>query len=459
MLTKQHLLIILINYLGMFTDLFLYGLIVPVIPFILRDRLDIPQSRVQFWTSFLLASFAGANVLFSLPSGIISDRSSSRQWPFLAGLAALFFATALFSVAQSIVWLVVARMLQGMAAAVVWTVGMALLMDTVGSENLGEAIGTVFSIISVGELLAPVVGGVAYERFGSTAVFGVGFFLIAVDLVMRILLVEKKTAAEYAPLENCSSTSSLTDEESATEQTPLVGKHDALEDWKIPPNQPTWVQTFPIVYCLRNPRLLVAMVFSLVQAIVIGVYDATLPIETQELYNFNSLQAGLLFAPLVFPNLVLGPIMGKAVDRYGTKPAAVMGMACLAVALNLLRIPQAGSTSTKQYEIVKLCVILAVNSFGLSIVSAPGVVEQSNVIKYYHLANKDFFGEQGPYAQLYAINSMFFCAGLAVGPMVAGVLRENYGYGNMNSVIAGLCLVVSILSYFYIGDKSIPRDE
>jgi len=444
----------------MFTDLFLYGLVVPVIPFIIRDRFDIPQSRVQFWTSFLLASYAGANVLFSLPSGIISDRSSSRQWPFLGGLAALFFGTALFSVAQSMLWLVMARVLQGMAAAVVWTVGMALLMDTVGSENLGGAIGTVFSFITVGELLAPVVGGVAYSRFGSAAVFGVGFALIAIDLVMRILLIEKKTAAKYGPLDDCASPPSLTDEEAVTEQTPLVVKNDNLEDWKIPPNQPAWVQTFPIVYCLRNPRLLVAMVFSFIQAIVIGVYDATLPIEAQELYKFDSLQAGLLFAPLLLPNLIFGPIMGKAVDRYGTKLSAVIGMAYLAVSLNLLRIPQTQSpSSTGQHEIIKMCVILALNSIGLSIISAPGVVEQSNVIKYYHLANKDFFGEQGPYAQMYAINSMFFCAGLAVGPMIAGVLREKYGYGNMNSAIAGLCLVVSILSYFYIGDKAKPRDD
>ena len=432
-----------------------------MIPFILRDRLDIPQSQVQFWTSFLLASFAGASVLFCLPSGIISDRSSSRQWPFLAGLIALFSATALFSVAQSILWLVVARILQGMAAAVVWTVGMALLMDTVGSENLGEALGTVFSITSVGELIAPVVGGVAYERFGSNAVFGVGFLLIAIDLVMRIFLIEKKTAAEYGPLDSGSITSDLTDEEAVTEQTPLVAKNDILEeDWKLPPNLPAWVRTFPIVYCLRNPRLLVAMVFSMAQAIIIGVYDATLPIEAQVLYNFNSLQAGLLFAPLVFPNLIFGPIMGKAVDRYGTKPSAVIGMAFLAVALNLLRIPQAGSTATtRQYEIAKLCTILAFNSIGLSIISAPGVVEQSNVVKNYHLANKEFFGEQGPYAQLYAFNSIFFSAGLAVGPMMAGMLRESYGYGNMNTAVSGLCLMVSILSYFYMGEKPRPRDE
>ncbi len=55
--------------------------------------------------------------------------------------------------------LVVARMLQGMSGAVVWTVGLAMIMDTVGVQNLGKVMGTIFSIVSVGELAAPVLGG------------------------------------------------------------------------------------------------------------------------------------------------------------------------------------------------------------------------------------------------------------------------------------------------------------
>ena len=39
--------------------------------------------------------------------------------------------------------LAVARVLQGISAAVVWTIGLALVLDTVGPENLGKTIGSV----------------------------------------------------------------------------------------------------------------------------------------------------------------------------------------------------------------------------------------------------------------------------------------------------------------------------
>lgn len=128
---------------GLFTDLFLYGLVVPVLPFMLVDRLSIPENEVQSYVSGLLAAYAGASVLSSVPAGWIADRTDSRQAPFLYGLAALLAATLMLAFGQSIGVIVAARILQGVSAAVVWTVGLAMVLDTVGPGNLGKVIGTV----------------------------------------------------------------------------------------------------------------------------------------------------------------------------------------------------------------------------------------------------------------------------------------------------------------------------
>ena len=129
--------------IGLFTDLFLYGLVVPILPFILEDRVSLSQDQIQSHVSALLAAYAGASVLFSLPAGIIADRVPSRQTPFLIGLFALLAATLMLFLGQNVPVLVVARILQGTSAAVVWTIGLALVMDTVGPENLGKTIGSV----------------------------------------------------------------------------------------------------------------------------------------------------------------------------------------------------------------------------------------------------------------------------------------------------------------------------
>lgn len=129
--------------IGLFTDLFLYGLVVPVLPFLLRDRIHLEPAQIQSHVSGLLAAYAGASVLFSPPAGIIADRVSSRQLPFVLGLAALLVATLLLLLGQTVAVLALARILQGISAAVVWTVGLALVLDTVGPNNLGKTIGSV----------------------------------------------------------------------------------------------------------------------------------------------------------------------------------------------------------------------------------------------------------------------------------------------------------------------------
>ena len=142
--------------IGLFTDLFLYGLVVPILPFILRDRVDLPQSEIQAHVSGLLAAYAGASVLFSPVAGVLADRLPTRQLPFLVGLTALLLATLLLFLGRGVPVLTVARVLQGVSAAVVWTIGLALVLDTVGPGDLGKTIGSVgFFFLSFSFFFSP----------------------------------------------------------------------------------------------------------------------------------------------------------------------------------------------------------------------------------------------------------------------------------------------------------------
>ena len=129
--------------IGLFTDLFLYGLVVPILPSILRDKVGESPEYIQKDVSALLTVYAAASVITSPFAGILADRMSSRQVPFLAGLVALLSATVLLFVGTTLPVLAVARILQGVSAAFVWTIGLALCLETVGAENLGKTIGSV----------------------------------------------------------------------------------------------------------------------------------------------------------------------------------------------------------------------------------------------------------------------------------------------------------------------------
>ncbi len=276
---------------------------------------------------------------------------------------------------------------------------------------------------------------------------------------MRLLLIEKKTAAKYTNFMNIEEDDVQQQNQQAEdegndqsgEETHLLGEREEDKEHKIPPDQPKPVRFFPLLYCLSDPRLLVALLLAFVQATLLSTFDATVPTIATSYFGFDSLSSGLLFIALVLPYLVLGPVAGWAVDRYGTKPASVLGFGYLVPVLILLRLTAHGGTS----EVVKYCALLAFCGVGLAVISSPSIVEASTVVDMYEKANPGFFGANGPYAQLYGINSMVFSAGLTLGPLVAGGLKDTIGYGNMNAIIAVLCGVTAALSFVFVGGK--PR--
>ncbi|KAI3400417.1 hypothetical protein diail_3038 [Diaporthe ilicicola] len=447
---------------GLFTDLFLYGLVVPILPYMLQDRVGLPDDQVQSNVDGLLAAYAGASVLFSPVAGYVADKTSTRQAPFLLGLVALMLATLLLFLGSNMPVLVVARLLQGISGGFVWTIGLALCLETVGPENLGKTIGSIFSFISVGNLLAPLLGGVLYEKTGYAGVFGIGLAVLAVDFIMRVLVIEKKVAKRYSTEDSNSvddheamnSHNAGADESGQAnsgeqgEEEPLLGKRET-ERFKLSKDQPAIARKVTILPCMTDPRLLTALLVAFVQAMLLGSFDATVPTTAKELFGFDSLKAGLLFLPLGAFDLVIGPLAGWFVDRYGTKPGAVIGYGYLVPVLILLRLPRPGGKD----QILLFGGLLALCGIGLAMIGAPSIVEAGSVIQKYYEANPDFFGDQGPYAQLYGLNSMVFSLGLAVGPALAGELKQLVGYGNMNIVLASISFVTAVLCFVWIGGK------
>lgn len=293
-------------------------------------------------------------------------------------------------------------------------------------------------------------------------------------MIMRVLVIEKKVAKRYGSKDpqrtgdldvtategddgNNSSSNGEVEQQAqpaADEEQPLLGgskNKDAGQDFKLSDNQPAIARKITILPLLTDPRLLTSFVAVLIQALLLGSFDATVPTTAQELFGVDSLKAGLLFVPLGASDLIIGPLAGWFVDRYGTKPAAVLGYASLTPLLVLLRVPQEGGSD----QVVLYGALLALCGVGLAVIGAPSVVESGSVVQSYYEANRDFFGAQGPYAQLYGLNSMVFSLGLAIGPALAGELKQKLGYGNMNAALAAISFATAVICFVWLGGK--PR--
>lgn len=338
----------------------------------------------------------GCQLKFSAICGWIADHTSNRSVTYFTGLFILATATVLFGLAKAAWVLVVSRLLQGLSAAIVYTVGLALLVDTVGRDSIGQWMGTALSSSSFGLIISPLLGGIVYAKAGYVAVFGMAMGLIVVDILMRMFMIEKKTAAKYLPLDNAPANGfygTFTDEQtreqeasapdrndqsngdmeedaghydlaSQQENDPLIRKHPGTaqasgtpaptpsgREASTVPNLHSGLPT--IITLLASPRLLAAIYGIFVNVSVLAAFDGVLPHFVKLTFHWNSLHAGLIFLCIAIPALT-GPLVGQLSDRFGPRWIAVAGCALTAPPLVLLRLVERDAMEDK----VLLCGLL-----------------------------------------------------------------------------------------------------
>ena len=368
----------------------------------------------------------------------------------------------MFCVGKSVYVLLVSRILQGTSTAIVFTVGLALLVDTVGKKDIGQMMGFALSSANVGVLVAPLLGGIIYANAGYYAVFAMMLRLVLIDILLRLIMIEKKIAANWEPKEepddrfdflsyndtnghanrheNAFPTrepdieDSLTPEN--TERTHLIKKEFKSDNkWHLP----------PVITLLKSPRLDAAIYGVFVTVALIASFDGVLTLFVNRKFHWDSSGAGLIFLCIALPS-VSGPLIGKASDRLGPRWIATVGLLLSSAFLVLLRFVKDDSME----HIALLCVLLALIGFALTFSMSPLASDLTFTVEELERERPGLFGEAGAYAQAFALFNCAQAAGTIVGPVWAGYAYETLGWTAMSWTLAvfsasGAVPVVSLM--------------
>ncbi|KAH9891124.1 MFS general substrate transporter [Cubamyces lactineus] len=451
------------------TDLLIYSIIVPVIPFRLQN---LGYEGVSGLVGWLLFAYSAALVIFTPPIAFLSEKYKNRKIPLLLGQAALIGSQVMLMEAPTFWVMALARIAQGISACVIWVVGLALICDTVPEKIVGKQLGLAMMGMSLGFLIGPPVAGALDKRFGFRGPFVFGIIVTAIELIGRLLIIERKEAirwdASFTDLVGRNNPSKErvaygAVQEKRPEGSPERTSHDQSEDaaetvspTRVPSrtqaeaetggqaSEPAQLSIPRLLFKLvRSPRALSAVFLTLSYGIMISSLEPVLPLYLQSTYGFDVSKVGLIYIAAVVPSFISSPLSGWYADRGGTIVSTVV---CLV-----------GSLPFWCLLIIRSHLAYFITMFALLNLFATGCI--SPVTAEFAMVTRSLEGVG--YGHVYGAFNVAYGLGSAIGPVIGGQLYDHVapqrGWLELCLFNAALVVVSTFVTLCWFGETAVVK--
>ena len=280
-------------FITVLIDVLSFGVIIPVLPGLVRQFTGGDFVQAAWWIGIFGFLFAAIQFVSSPIQGTLSDRYGRRPVILLSCLG-LGIDFVLMALAQSLPWLLVARIFSGMFSAS-FTTANAYIADVTAPEKRAKAFGMIGAAFGLGFILGPILGG-QLSKFDLRAPFW-----FAAGLALLNFLYGWFVLPESLPKE----------------------KRTTRFDWAHanPIGSLVLLKKYPQVFGLA------AVVF--LANFAHYVYPSVFVLFAEYQYRWSEEQVGLVLAIVgVCSVIVQAGLIGPLVKKLGERRALLLGLAC-----------------------------------------------------------------------------------------------------------------------------------
>lgn len=294
-----------------------------------------------------------------------------------------------------------------------------------------------------------------FEKLGHTAAFGFPVAMLLVDVVLRLLIIEKKGKL-FSSVPDKSNEPDLdadtpddASSSSVSEASSLLSKNKLGTD------------TLSFSDFI-HPRLLTALFLTVAVATLFSAFETvtipsqptqrptnkknqTIPLYVKETYNWASSGAGLIFLPLTIPSF-LTILIGRHAERLGPRNIITTAFLTAIIPMIALRFTEVNNLAHQ----VVLVALLSVLGICLSAGQALTMAEVSNAVHEIEAKHGCDSASSGM-GRGYAFCNMAFAGGQFIGPVIGGMTRGQLGWGAMTLILAGICLGAGVPAFLFVG--------
>ena len=370
--SEKNTLIIAVMISGVFLAVLNQTVLSPALPSIMAD-LGITATEGQWLTT----AFMLVNGIMIPITAYFINRFTTRQL-FLSSMTLFAAGTAVAGLAGNFTLLLIARILQAMAAGILMPMIQTVILLLFPKEKRGAAMGTIGIVIAFAPAIGPTLSGWVVDSWGWNSIF-----LLIVPLAVIIIIVS------FFLLKNVGDTyRTKLDVPSVIFST--VGFGGLLYGFSIAGSY-GWIHPITIVTLILGIGFLIIFIRRQLKlhtpllelqilktkefrysTIISMIVNAALiagtiitPIYLQNVLQFTAMQSGLVMLPGALLMGVMSPITGRLFDRFGPRGISILGLSLLTFFTGFFIFMDETWTFTT------ICLIYTVRLFGLAMVNMP----------------------------------------------------------------------------------------
>jgi EmrB/QacA subfamily drug resistance transporter len=364
-----------------------------------------------------------------------------RRPIYLAGLATFLAGSALSGASQNMVQLILFRMVQGLGAGALMTLGYTIIGELYGLERRARMQGYISSVWGLASLMGPWAGGVLTDHVSWRWVFYINlpFGAVAMALIATALTVAAKPARR--PVMDGTGVALFAAGVSAL----LLGIVEAgrVGSWSrvdvvgllllgvlvlvaFVVVEGRAVEPIVPLRLFKNRMVLAAVVTRFLAGMAMFGALSFVPLFLQSVTGASATGAGLVLTPFVLGWVVMSVVSARLVLRVGYRTVVVGGMASLTVAFLLFRQWSVTLTSGRAMFDVLLAGI------GMGMVVVPMLIAVQSVVQRSDLGAAT------------SLTQFFMSIGGALGLSLMGAVMSQ-------RLHAGLPMVEALHGVFVVG--------
>lgn len=352
-----------------FLDSTLHTLILPLLP-VYEVRFALSEVEL----GLVLAIYALALLPATWVVAALS-RFVSASHLLVAGVGILMLSTLLFNQADGLGGLLLARGVQGVAAAGPMTVGTALVAAWFPPVRRGWALGQVAGMSTLGFLAGPLLGGGLSGWLGLRAPFLVVTAGIAVLTLAALVLLRGRRVERGRSLERVA--------------RPLL---------------------LPF---LRNRQVRTLVAVAIVGGVLMGAIEPMLPLAAKRRFDTTPATFGILFGIMIGSLVVVAPAVGWLSDRIGRLESSRVGLlSCVLPAALYVSAPTP----------IWFLVAMLLNGVSFTMILIPTNAALTECVDAVALAGRERDKGVSEYTVAAALNNTAASAGTLVGPLAGTAL-------------------------------------